>query len=682
MEVFDLAGLKICLTEAPPIIVDAVYKAFSLSMKQSDTYDVDMTGAFAKDEGYLDGMPAFIRLKYDEMLPGSTPLIFNGPENEIAVLDRGQENSSYTLCAVPYNRFEYIAQKMTYKSVPLIFQSVLIPLIAELLLKQEKLLMHAACVVSPSGQGLLFLGDSGDGKTTTAYTMVMQGYRLLSDDMVIACKTRQGIQFVAVREKLNLTAKTIAFFPELSRQLTGKLPEGMHKLPVDPKAVLPEGRLVDSVRPSFLFILRKQKGGPKLLAAGGKQIVDAVLKSCTFARSEVISQQRVALIWDILDQAKPFELITGLNPSALGTHLAETMRNKVPSANECAPCPAVPMAPTRARHAAPADTPARLHLLKTIMAETLDGSRPAENGREQLLSIACGESFVRWAGYHRIDPVLMRWIVDQGDHPQNRLFHQAKEKMLEDSARSLYLFSWTQIIAEQLMAVDVSPIMLRGPALAARYFPAPQLRHYRDLDFIIQPHELKISEEVLVKLGFRLQGDRAYWMKKKELRYSNGRVDIELHWELYREIASRNGYPIPDHLHDSSTIGINGASVKALSTTHLMFSSCLHFALEHNSDRLVRLVDLRQLSRDKKDLPNWLFIVRQAKDSGTRMAVGHTLLLAKILVDARIPQDVLIALAAEKLWDKIAGRLLTPEDFLSGGLFSKWRRSLYRKMLS
>jgi len=47
------------------------------------------------------------------------------------------------------------------------------------------LVLHASAVVLPDGSGLMFMGDSGAGKSTMAAYFVTQGARLISDDCVL-----------------------------------------------------------------------------------------------------------------------------------------------------------------------------------------------------------------------------------------------------------------------------------------------------------------------------------------------------------------------------------------------------------------------------------------------------------------------------------------------------------------
>ena len=51
------------------------------------------------------------------------------------------------------------------------------------MIQRDFLLLHANAL-SKNGEAILCMGHSGDGKSTIAYNLVQQGWKLLSDDLV------------------------------------------------------------------------------------------------------------------------------------------------------------------------------------------------------------------------------------------------------------------------------------------------------------------------------------------------------------------------------------------------------------------------------------------------------------------------------------------------------------------
>jgi len=290
---YELAGLKIHMQDMPKVLEKAIDKAFSLSRIESIDVDIALRGKILEDNSFFEKMPLFISRKFKEIGAGEDPTLFSRPDGEFALLAKGKESSSYAVCYPPFTNIELCCQKLTKISTPLVFQSVLIPVIGELLLKKGKLLMHAGCVGTPEGDGILLLADSGGGKTTTSFSMAREGFSLISDDLVVASPSDKGIVYEPIREKMNVSKKTIEFFPELSflKKLLKQSRDS--KIPVDPREIFGSNNIIDSVHASAIIIVKVGKSGPKLVPVAGSTMLNPLLKSNTFARSESIPEKKL-----------------------------------------------------------------------------------------------------------------------------------------------------------------------------------------------------------------------------------------------------------------------------------------------------------------------------------------------------------------------------------------------------
>ncbi|MGH2389698.1 MAG: hypothetical protein ACRDIE_15970, partial [Chloroflexota bacterium] len=75
--------------------------------------------------------------------------------------------------------------------------------------------VHAAAVAI-GGVCLIFPAASGSGKSTLALTLARAGWDLLGDDMLFLAPGHDGPLVRAFPEPIDLTDRTIAFFPELA----------------------------------------------------------------------------------------------------------------------------------------------------------------------------------------------------------------------------------------------------------------------------------------------------------------------------------------------------------------------------------------------------------------------------------------------------------------------------------
>jgi hypothetical protein len=92
--------------------------------------------------------------------------------------------------------------------------------------------LHAACVVSPNGQGVLLCGESGSGKSTLAYTCARAGWTFVSDDSHLA----QGDENIVTgnSHSIRLREPARGLFPELRTKPSVTAPNGKQCIEVDP----------------------------------------------------------------------------------------------------------------------------------------------------------------------------------------------------------------------------------------------------------------------------------------------------------------------------------------------------------------------------------------------------------------------------------------------------------------
>jgi hypothetical protein len=91
---------------------------------------------------------------------------------------------------------------------------VLTIVLVEMLKRRGRYSMHAAGFVN-DGRAILIPGTSGAGKSTLAVTLLRSGFGYLSDDMVFLQRRAEGLEVLGFAEDIDVTGKTISFFPEL-----------------------------------------------------------------------------------------------------------------------------------------------------------------------------------------------------------------------------------------------------------------------------------------------------------------------------------------------------------------------------------------------------------------------------------------------------------------------------------
>jgi hypothetical protein len=94
--------------------------------------------------------------------------------------------------------------------------------------------LHASAAVDPSGIAWLFAGPSGVGKSTLAYALAREGWKILGDDGVVLEPTRAGATLHAWREPLQVSSALASEFPELhARQQYENVNDPRRRIPMD-----------------------------------------------------------------------------------------------------------------------------------------------------------------------------------------------------------------------------------------------------------------------------------------------------------------------------------------------------------------------------------------------------------------------------------------------------------------
>ena len=120
------------------------------------------------------------------------------------------------------------------------------------LLRREGLYTIHATALERNGHGVLIPGSSGRGKTTCCISLLRGGYRYLSDDHPLIRENESGIELLCFPEKIDVTDRTIEFFPEL-KEAVGVLGWGIQKRYFYAQEFYPNA-IVDACRPSLIII--------------------------------------------------------------------------------------------------------------------------------------------------------------------------------------------------------------------------------------------------------------------------------------------------------------------------------------------------------------------------------------------------------------------------------------------
>jgi hypothetical protein len=97
------------------------------------------------------------------------------------------------------------------------------------LLKRRHTYMLQATALEYQSRGVLIPGHRGRGRTTALLSLLRSGYRYLSDDHPLLRDHGTHVEMLAFPMTIEVTDRTIGFFPELRQAVPGLVRQGVYK---------------------------------------------------------------------------------------------------------------------------------------------------------------------------------------------------------------------------------------------------------------------------------------------------------------------------------------------------------------------------------------------------------------------------------------------------------------------
>lgn len=156
---------------------------------------------------------------------------------------------SYSLKDYAANGYIHTPESISPKVIP----STLFMFVFNQMLKSKNYFPIHCSVVEKEGKGILMPGFSGAGKTTTSISLIRSGYGFLGDDRPILHYDKDNnLEMLSFPEEINVTEKTIGFFPELADGEFIKTHKGMLKKSFNAEDIYP-GSLTERCRPKAVL---------------------------------------------------------------------------------------------------------------------------------------------------------------------------------------------------------------------------------------------------------------------------------------------------------------------------------------------------------------------------------------------------------------------------------------------
>ena len=216
-------------------------------------------------------------------------------------------------------------------------------------------------------------------------------------------------------------------------------------------------------------------------------------------------------------------------------------------------------------------------------------------------------------------------------------------------------------VLDALAGRRIEAMLLKGSGLAYTAYPSFADRPMGDLDLLIRPAQAEQAWHALQSAGWiwpSAQWEAGRYVAHQHLPpllHEPGRFRLEIHRHLLPE-----GHPF--RLSDETLWGqaqrvtVDGRVLVVPHRVHQLWHACVHFAWSHQMQwgawRALR--DCAMLSQGGRI--DWAEFIELARESRARTCCYWTLRLARRLVGAAVPDDVLLALRPPRS-DLILGEL-------------------------
>jgi len=294
---------------------------------------------------------------------------------------------------------------------------------------------------------------------------------------------------------------------------------------------------------------------------------------------------------------------------------------------------------------------------------------------------------------HGLAPLLYYHLhrIDHDHQIPQSIMDQLHDIYYSNLARNIPLSYELNEILDVFEKKGIPIVVLRGLALVQTIYKNIALRVTTDIDLLVKKKDLPPVAKTLLELDFRLphsiliteeySAELCFAKRDASKGKHLGSVYIDVHQDITSSIRLKE-------IIKSDTEGVirRAHPVRVKDVNMLVMASedlILHLTLRHCFERLIRLCDIAEVIRAKKDELNWQLLLEKAKENRLSTITYYTLYYARQLLEAPVPEHVLKELTPnwcrKKLLDNLLSRAIYPAD---SGKLSRPRKYFLQILMS
>jgi hypothetical protein len=277
---------------------------------------------------------------------------------------------------------------------------------------------------------------------------------------------------------------------------------------------------------------------------------------------------------------------------------------------------------------------------------------PSSAVSRQPLAVSCLPSSAVWnevvdtAVTHGLAPLLFKRLKESGarSYVPADAWKRLRLQYFKCAPRNVRLYRELGPVLRCLRNSGIKVIVLKGAYLAEAVYSDVAVRPMTDVDLMVPKAELPRALTVLLDLGgvhVQFEDIESRCKRNRHIPPVVVRdLDIEMHWT----IASPTGLfriDAADLWDRARPATIAGVEVLALSPGDMLLHLCLHASLDGLCGGLGPFCDIAEVIHHSRSEIDWARAVRSAREWGAARYVGLMLNLARSMLDAEVPDDVL-----------------------------------------
>jgi hypothetical protein len=272
----------------------------------------------------------------------------------------------------------------------------------------------------------------------------------------------------------------------------------------------------------------------------------------------------------------------------------------------------------------------------------------SKGGRLEGLSNSDWETIIQQSVRHGVTPLLYHRLktFPSGINIPNHVVQRLRDIYLQSASRNMHLYHELSKTLKRLRHENIPMIALKGAHLAELVYANIALRPMSDVDLLVKRTDLTRVEETLIEIGY-VPSEHHRQIAKDNCHFLYGLPDrklfVEVHWNYLPSMYPFN-IDIDGQWERSIPAILAGVEVSVLCPEDLVLYLCLHASKHLFEMGLKHLYDIFEAIRHYEKEMDWKQIQFRSEQWGAEKCIYLTLRLARELLGASVPDDLLKAI--------------------------------------